>query len=567
MSLLTPLIDEGIPSEAYKMPTIGMEDKDLLTIANAWELESARYHSELEKVWKKNESYYYGRQTAMDMIPSDMSDSVQNQIFMGVETVVPIMTSNPPHFVVEPPEESDTSIKYANATQKVLGVLYETKNVRTVGEMLCRHMLIYRYGCWKPFWNKEENDVDVKYVRPKRLYFPKVTTELPYIMELVDFTAGAFSKKFGETKLQLFLKDRGINIPNEEIQKVSGIYTIWEIVTPQMTFWKSGTTIISKQENTDYFDFVNQDKNHFKQAKIPYIIGSCFRLGNEPVGETDLITQTIPIQDAINVANRQIINNANKTGNGQWYIDSSVMSEEEANTKITNSAGLIIYGSGVANQNMMRREAPLPLPVYIENLKFASEKAFDNIFGTHSTTRGERQSEETLGGRMLLKQADIGRIDLQVKEYERCIAELGNWFVQLMRLHYTTKRTFRSYGESGLDFVNFDPIMLESGIRIIIKPGTTLPTDEITKRNEAIQLWSLQAIDPVTLFERLKFPNPEQSAQRLQAWKMGQLAMEQQAQANAKPAGRGISPQPSGTTELNRMGARMTTGNLGNIIK
>jgi hypothetical protein len=161
----------------------------------------------------------------------------------------------------------------------------------------------------------------------------------------------------------------------------------------------------------------------------------------------------------------------------------------------------------------------------------------------------------------MLKQADIGRIDLQVREYERCVAKLGNWFVQLMKLHYNTKKTFRSYGESGLAFVQFDPMMIESGIRVVVKSGTTLPTDEVTKRNEALQLWSLQGLDPVTLFERLKFPNPEEAAQRLQAWRMNQLSMEQQTKGGA---GRSVPPSPSGNTEVQRMGNRMSTGNLGN---
>ena len=122
-------------------------------------------------------------------------------------------------------------------------------------------------------------------------------------------------------------------------------------------------------------------QNHFEYPQIPYIIASAFRLGNEPIGETDLIQQCIPIQDAINVAARLIINNASKTGNSQWFIDSSVMSEEEAQTKITNSPGLIIYGEGVANPNLMRRDPPPPMPAYIENLKIGSENAFDNIYG------------------------------------------------------------------------------------------------------------------------------------------------------------------------------------------
>ena len=328
-----------------------------------------------------------------------------------------------------------------------------------------------------------------------------------------------------------------------------------------LSFWKSGSMIIKKLKNPHY-DFENKDKNHFTHPKIPYIIASAFRLGNEPVGETDLIQQTIPIQDEINVASRLILNNATKTGNTQWFIDNSVMSEEEANTKITNSPGLIVYGSGVANQNLIRRDAPPPLPAYIENLKISGERAFDNIFGTHSTTRGERQAEETLGGRLLLKQADIGRIDLLVREYERCVAELGNWFAQMMKIYYVGRKTFKYYGETGMKFIQFMPEMIQSGVRIIVKSGTTLPTDEMSKRNEAIQLWSMGALDPVTLFERLKFPNPEEAAQKLQAWRTGQLAQEAAIQGQGQQ-GRQVQPLPSPQAEIGRMGQRMAQGQMG----
>jgi hypothetical protein len=63
--------------------------------------------------------------------------------------------------------------------------------------------------------------------------------------------------------------------------------------------------------------------------------------------------------------------------------------------------------------------------------------------------------------------------------------------------------------------------------------------DEVSLRTEAVQLWQLGALDPVTLFEKLKFPEPQKTAQRLLAWKMGQLQMEtdasiQQAQGGAQ---------------------------------
>lgn len=552
--------EEAISQDAYKTPTEETSDADLLIIGNAWEKESSSYHQELERVWKTNEDYYFGKQTDMDKIPSDMSNTVQNQIFMGVETIVPIMTANPPQFVVEPPEESDQSVKYADNLQRVLSALYDTKDIRTKGEMLMRHMAIYRFGAWKPYWDYEENDANVKYVRPKRLYFPKVTTELPYVMEKVDITAQEFKDFFGEKKFGEFLKNRGVEYTEESLPRISGLYTIWEIWTKDLLFWKSGKSyIIDKRKNPNY-DFDNRDKNHFLYPKIPYIIASTFRLGNEPVGETDLIQQTIPIQDVVNVSNRLIINNATKTGNAQWFIDSAVMTEEEARTKITNSSGLIVFGSGVANPNLMRRDAPPPLPAYIENIKISAERAFDNIFGTHSTTRGERGQQETLGGRLLLKQADIGRIDLAVREYERCVAELGNWFVQLMRINYVNKKTFRYYGESGLQFINLLPEQIEKGIKVIVKSGTTLPTDELSKRREALELWGMNALDPTSLYQRLKFPNPEETAQKLQAWRTGQLMQEAAIKNQGEEQGRQVQPLPSAQTEMGRIGGRMAQG-------
>ncbi len=559
MSITPAIFEEQISPDAYKTPTEETDDKDLLAIANAWEKESSQYHDELARVWKTNEDYYFGKQTEMDRIPSDMSNYVQNQIFMGVETIVPIMTANPPQFVVEPPDENDQSIKYADNMQRVLSALYDTKDIRTKGEMLMRHMIIYRFGAWKPYWDYEENDCNVKYVRPKRLYFAKVTTELPYVMEKVDITAQEFKDVFGEDKFKEFLKNRGEKVEEDNFQKISGLYSIWEIWTDKMVFWKSGTMIIDKRKNPT-FDWENKDKNHFTYPKIPYIIASCFRLGNEPVGETDLLQQTIPIQDVVNVAGRLIINNGTKTGNMQWFVDSQVMSEEEARTKITNSPGLIVYGSGVANPDLMRRDTPPSLPAYIENLKISAERAFDNIFGTHSTTRGERGQQETLGGRLLLKQADIGRIDLAVREYERCVGELGNWFVQLMKINYTTKKTFKYYGESGLQFIGLEPQMMEKGIKVIVKSGTTLPTDELSKRREALELWGMNALDPVSLFQRLKFPNPEETAQKLQAWRTGQLTQEAAIKNQGQEQGRQVQPLPSAQTEIGRMGGRISAG-------
>jgi len=224
---------------------------------------------------------------------------------------------------------------------------------------------------------------------------------------------------------------------------------------------------------------------------------------------------------------------------------------------------LIVFGAGVANQNKIRRDAPPPLPNYIPDLKIMKERAFDNIFGTHSTTRGERGEPETLGGRMLLKQSDYGRIDLLVREYERCVAELGNWWTQLLKINLKGRKTYRAYGESGTEFVNIEAGMINKGTKIIIKSGTTLPKDDVSKSQEAIQLAGMGLLDPQSLYERLKFANPEETAKRLQLWRMNQLQMDMKAQGSmGQNRERTTRPQPTGLGQVGAM-AKTLSGQAG----
>jgi hypothetical protein len=71
----------------------------------------------------------------------------------------------------------------------------------------------------------------------------------------------------------------------------------------------------------------------------------------------------------------------------------------------------------------------------------------------------------------------------------------------------------------------------------------------MTKRNEAIDLWGSNGIDPITFFDRLEFPNPRESAKQLFLWmsdpiqlfpdllEQQQVQMVEQAMAGQAPQG------------------------------
>ena len=512
-------------NEDLKEPTELLEDSDLVALSERWMKESEEYHGQLAMTQQVAEQYYLGNQTELERVPDYASKAVENHVFMGVETIVPIATSNTPQFVVSPANESEASALLSDAIEAILGRNYEARDVRGKLEQSFRHLPLFRFGVLKIIWNEELDDCDLKVVRPQRIWIPKYGNsvhELPYIIEKVDMTFDEIREFFGEDKLKEVGASRGESMTDR--QDMERAVTVWEIWTNKFVFWRYQGTILKKLRNP-YFDFEGYEgddpgvtlfRNHFRSPKKPYIFLTAFKLGNTgPVGSTSLVEQAISIQDVINIHKRAVVDSARTMGNPAWFVDSEVMSEEEAKNQITNEPGLLLYGPGAANPSMVRRDTPPSIPNYIINSQMESQAAFDNIFGTHSTTRGERREPETLGGRLLLKQADIGRIDLLVREIERAVVEIGEWFIQLMKLYYEGERTFKIFGERGVQFITLNRQMIEDGIEITVKAGSTLPTDDISIRQDAITLAQAGLIDPLTLYERMKVPNPEETYQRL----------------------------------------------------
>ena len=518
-------------------------NEELVAKINNWIVEAK--DDKLTAAQKKCEEYYLGNQTKRDRVPGHLSDFVQNRIFESIETIVPIITSRPAEFLVKSPDISELGPERAKKVQMTLSNKYEDLVVPQKLEDASRSALLYRFGALKFFWDADSDDVGVTYVRPQRLILPKYggrfVNDIPYVIEKIDMTYQEIKDFFGDAvaadMIAMSQSPQGAEETEEE--KAKRIWTIYECWTNWWRAWKYESKIL-KSEKNPYFNYDDVSKNHWKKPRKPYILIAPFSLGKGPIPEASVVEQAMPIQDGLNSITRIIINNSSKMGNGAWLVDSSTMTKEEAD-QIRNEPGIIIYGNGVANLSNLRRDAPPPLPNYMFELWSGLSSSLDNLFGVHSTTRGERQGKETARGRILLKQADLGRLDYIVREIDRAVKELGDGWVQLMKMFYTDKRKIKMLGDTG-DMSVFDMSSedIEDGQEILVRSGSTLPTDEVSEGDQALQLWQQGAIDPISLYEKLKFPDPMKSAERLMKWKMGTLIpIEQPAPVPAAQGGQG----------------------------
>jgi len=172
-------------------PSLELPDEELVKLAIKWNEESVPFHEELKKIQDLNERYYFGNQTQKERVPSHKCNAVENRIFEGIETIVPMITANTPQFVVLPAQENEISEQLSNSLQEILKLHYESPNlnIREKLRMAVRHMILYRFGVLKVFWDERIDDFNVKCVRPQRIYIPKYgmsVDELPFIIEKVD---------------------------------------------------------------------------------------------------------------------------------------------------------------------------------------------------------------------------------------------------------------------------------------------------------------------------------------------------------------------------------------------
>lgn len=503
-----------ISLEAKEEFTSKMDDSALLSQIGLWEKESADLDEVLKTIRETNLNYYHGKQTDVDKISGKESKAVENRVFMAVETAIPIVTARLPDMVVKPADDAEMSQLDAYELQDILAYQFEKVGIQAKAERFTRDMLLKRLGVFKVKWDNASDDLGLDQIDPKRIHIPKFgksVIDLAFVIEDMELSYGQMVDVFGEEKAGKAVREHGQTEVDDKVRKST--YLVKEVWTNYYVCWKTGGIILDKKPNPYWRE---GGDNYLDAPTKPYVIKSLFETDESLVGSTDYVTQLKTVQDNINTRKRQIEDVAGKTANPNLLIDSDVMSEEEANA-ITNQPGAILYGKDAANPNKIRFENPGQLPNYVFEDLQSSRQEFDNIFGLHSSTRGERQGRETATGRNLLRDADLGRIDLIGRQIERALDEVAELWVQLIKINYTEERAFTIAGEDGMRFVkNFSNKKVQNGMRPSVKPGSTLKESEQDIKQNGIILWQNKAIGLKTLYKMLKLPNMAEAIQDFQ---------------------------------------------------
>jgi len=463
-------------------------------------------------------------------------------MFEAIETFLPIATRSNPEPVV-----ASTAGQQDDVTKLVRNALVyqaDKQQLRMKLKAMTRGWTLYLVGVLEIQWSNEHNDIETRVILPSRMIFdPKAeigqdgTYYGEYLGQKKRATAKRLASMFPNKKKIIEAKCQG----NWGTRLV---YVKWNTRT-DMFFTLDGFTLGKyKNPNWNYDgEYESTDpatgaksteevrgRNHFAHPEFPYVFLSIFNLGRRPHDETSLMYQNIPLQDLINRRYLQMDRNVDAQNNGIVLSGKSFTKEQAAEAATQLARGNPLWVPDGQIEGSYKRDNPPALAADIFTHLQDARNELRNIFGTSGSTPQGTEDQKTVRGKVLINQLDASRIGGGVTEYiERVAANVYNHWVQMMYVYYTEERLFPILGsQQGEEFGRVvNSALGDSRLHVSVKDGSLIPKDPLTQRNEAMDLWSAQAIDPITLFKRLDFPNPMQSAKDLLTWQMiqqGRLA-------------------------------------------
>lgn len=556
---------EGVLDEPEDEMSLKLDDQELLDLSSDWDKSwKKKVENELKDKRDNNKKAWLGLSSST----SKCTDT-DNVIFESVETFIPNASRQTPVPVVFA-DNSERGKITADKVQKMLAFQADRLRLKTKNKLILRHWAIDYIGAVKIGWDYIANDVSVKVIRPQRLILdPDATNEISeytgeYVGEVRRDTATTLTKRFPKKAEYIKTLCKG---------KMGTVLQYTEWWTPEYVFWRMENEILGKYKNphwnyeepvavTDEYGEVSMEMkrgtNHFNLPKMPYVFMTVFSLGENPVDDTSLIEQVIPLQNTVSKRITQIDSNADAMNNG-WLVSGDAFSKAEAVdfARSVNSGNVGWVPTGDVNR-AARKEPAVPLPQFIYQDLMDKRAEIKNIFGVRGSTPQGILNERTVGGKIEIKGQDIDRISQITEFLEQFNDEVFNWLTQMFMVYYDEEHIAAIIGsENAEEFISLKAEEMNQKLLVSVKEGSMIPKDPLTRRNEAVDLWAAGAIDPITLHERLDDPNPREAAEKLVTWQTNPQAlfggMEAQPEM-AVPGGTGtieqITPMSEAPPEL-----------------
>ena len=529
----------GSPEQSNPEPIDEYESSlteiEIIELVSIWKRSYATYFDQINKSQEDAFDYWVGKQKSDDgtqLTKESNGNVVDNLMFEAIETFLPIATrSNPEPLVSADPSEAGQVL--AKNIKVALSHEADVQKLRRKLAKMTRQWIINRLGAVKITWDVQTKEIKTDVINSRRMVFDKDG----YIDEGGNFQGdyiGEKKKASAQTLVLMFPNKRELIEAKSGEKKGTKLeyYEWWYRKNGRWedVFYTIDDTVLGKYKNPNWnYSGEEEGKNHLKDLKAPYVFLSMFTTGLHPHDDTSLVMQNVTIQDMINRRWRQIDRNVEGMNNGMVVSGDAFTEEQASQAASALRRGVAIRVPSGKVGDAVQRFSAEPIPATVFQSLQDGRNELRGIFGTSGSTPQGIQREDTVRGKIMVNQQDTSRIGGGITEQIEQVADtIYNWWVQFMFVYFDEEHFITTAGSQGgmelITLKNTDFMVLKT-LTVTVKEGSLVPKDPLTQRNEAIDLWSANAIDPFNFYKKLDFPDPAQATQQLILWQMFQKGM------------------------------------------
>ena len=521
------LENEGVTSEAEDFLAIDLSDEELLALRDQYENEHNGYFPKIKPRQKNNKTYLTGMQQANSRKVNGTQVPVSsNLLFEATATFVPAALAKNPEPVVWS-DNTPQGKKASNDLKTMLQFHAEILGLREKLSVMVWHWGVCFLAGLKFGWDADTQDVKMDVKNPKNLkldpngYVDEFGHFVGWLGDPIEVTAKRLIELFPkhETYIRLKVSD-----------KLGTMCTYTEWWTDEMCFSTFYDVVLDKHKN-EFFNYPSNDdptddleeiqaQNHFAKPLKPYVFLSVFSLQEEPYDITNLIEQNISNQDQIVARDLQIDKNARQSNNG-LLVSGLSFNQETAHqaAEADRDGDAILVPDG--NMDAVKRLPANALPSGLLQAQENNKNTLRSIYGTQGITATESDTDETAHGMVINTNRDSSRIGGGIGDsLERVARAAFNYLTQLYYVFYDEEHYASVMGNGAA--VSYVALQMQDQARrfvVSVAPNSMKPKDEITEQNLATQLMEGNMLDPLTFFEKIDDPDPQQTATRLMEYR------------------------------------------------
>lgn len=528
-------LDEANTGQIDELPTLSIDIPDPQIIKN---LENRI--QDAEGYWNSKEGFnlkssrsenmriYLGKQLDVRSLYRFQIPYIENQLYVAEQAIIAYLTAQHPQPEVSPAQDSPSSKIFAIDLEKVMMAHSNKIHLQQLLETSVRNTLNKRVGViyFKFDPNYGENGEIVPIAEnPENIVFDKNARlgENPaFICRYLKMSVNEACNRWPDKQKDIF---RECNIVRGTYKQMETILSIREVYMThynkdyepeEAVVYYFGNLVLEKDRNPHWI-YATRNKNFFDYCKKPFIMLNFDNMGDHLVDITSPVEQASKVQMILNKRGRQYMEVVDKA-NGTLVIDarSGITKADSQDLTGDPNQHIVIQGvPGVNNQQLIYRLPPPEIPKDLLNDKIDLRTTIHAIMGTPSEFTGSNDGDdddETLGQSMMKKNQASGRQDLYVRAIDRFMDDYFNMLVQMMCVWYTEKHYFVYNGGDGeFDYLTVSRDLIEDGIAVNVKSGTSLPFDK--QRQEAIVLQLMKMGDGISkldAYKLLHMANPQQ---------------------------------------------------------